>query len=76
MWWAAPVYLRGIPLNPAKNRGVIHGQAAFGHDFFQISVAQRLAQVLTNAGENHLGPVVPPLEKIGHAVASVYVDFS
>ena len=55
---------------------MVHRKAAFGHHFFQISVAQRVAQVPTNASENNLGLVMSPLEQIGYAVASVYVDFS
>ena len=52
---------------------MVHRKAAFGHHFFQISVAQRVAQVPTNASENNFGLVVPPLEKVRHRSALIRI---
>ncbi len=55
---------------------MVHGQAAFGHHFFQISVAQRVTKIRTTAGQNDLRFIMSPFERIRHAVASVNVDSS
>jgi hypothetical protein len=49
-----------IMLDPAPDRDVIHGQAPLFQDLFQISVAQRIAQVPAHLqNDNHIGKVSP-----------------
>jgi len=41
-------------------------QSPFGHHFFQISIAERIAQVPANAQQDDFGLVMPPFEWVFH----------
>ena len=58
---AKPSIQKGcIMLDPAPDRDVIHGQATFRHDFFQIPIAQRISQVPAYAKhDDDIGEVSP-----------------
>ena len=58
---AKPAIQKGcIMLDPAPDRDVIHGQATFRHDFFQIPIAQRISQVPAYAKhDDDIGEVSP-----------------
>jgi hypothetical protein len=65
----APIKLRRIGLDPTRDRGVIHTQSPFQHDFFEISVAERIAQIPANAQQKNVGLEVAPFERILAVVA-------
>jgi len=54
---------RRIVLNPAPYRRVVHGQAALGHHFFKITVAQRVSQIPSHAQQDDLVFEVSPTEQ-------------
>lgn len=64
MGTAPPFKLRGIPLNPAVDRGMVHLQTTFQHHFFEITVAERIAQVPSDAQENDVGLEMMPFERV------------
>lgn len=61
---ARPFQLRSIVLDPAVNRRMIDMQPAFPHHFFQITLAQRIAEVPTHAQENGVSLKMTPFEGI------------
>jgi hypothetical protein len=42
---ATTVQLRSIMLDPAVNRRMIDRQSAFQHDFFQVAITERIAEI-------------------------------
>jgi hypothetical protein len=55
--------LRGITLDPAKHRRVIHFESALSHHLFEVAVRQLVATVPTNTQKDERGLEVPPLER-------------
>jgi hypothetical protein len=55
-----------VPLNPAIDSGVIQRQTPFGHHFFQISIAERKAQIPPDCQKDDVGLKMPPFERIIH----------
>ena len=48
------VELWGIALDPAVARGVVHLQSPFSHQFLQVAIAERVAQIPPDTEENDL----------------------
>jgi hypothetical protein len=44
----------GVPLNPAIDRRMVHIYTSFLHDFFSISITERIAHIPTHAEQNDL----------------------
>jgi hypothetical protein len=68
--WMAPfppqslVQDRRITLYPTPNRDVIHRQTALHHHFFQVAVAQRVAQIPADAqNDDHVLEVPPSAQR-------------
>jgi hypothetical protein len=49
-----PVEFGSVALHPARNRRVIDAQTAFRHQFLQISIAKREAQIPADAEDDDL----------------------
>jgi len=47
------IQFRCVTLNPAPNRNVVDGEAAFCHHLFQIALAQRILQIPPHAENDH-----------------------
>ena len=58
--------LRGVALDPAVQRRVVDGDAAFAHHLLEVPVADAVAAVPAHAQEDHLAGKVPPLELAAH----------
>src|SRR5688500_14466069 len=57
--------LRGIPLDPAKERGVVNGHAAFPRELPLIPIAQGHAHVPADRAADHLTWKVAACERGG-----------
>ena len=56
---------RSIGLNPPIDRRVIEREATFIHHFFEIAIAEGIAQIPTYTEKDDVGLIVTPLEEIG-----------
>jgi hypothetical protein len=45
---ATPFKLRGIALNPPVDRGMIDRKPTFSHHFFEVTIAERIAEIPTD----------------------------
>ena len=52
----------GIALDPTKDRGMIDGHTAVVQQFFDIAIAQGIAEILADGTENDLGFKMARLE--------------
>jgi hypothetical protein len=50
----ALVECRRIPLDPSKHGGVIDGDPAFPQQFFDITIAQGIAEIPPDPADNNL----------------------
>jgi len=57
------INLRGIPLDPPENRGVVYTESSLFHHLFQISVAKLVTQIPSDAQQDDGGLEVAPLER-------------
>src|SRR6266581_9780585 len=64
-----PFKLWSIRLPPAVNGGMVHLQSTFLHDFFEISVTERIAKIPANTQQNNVCLEVAPFERILALVA-------
>jgi hypothetical protein len=62
-----PTQFGRVPLYPPPNRNVIHVHASLCHDLFQVSQAQRISKIATNAQNNDLGFECDPLNTAGRS---------
>src|SRR5712692_5588932 len=53
---------RRIALHPAIDRGMIDRESTFSHHFFEVTIAECIAEIPTNAQENDVGLKMTPLE--------------
>src|SRR6266700_3699587 len=53
-----------VALYPAKDGTMIHAQPSFDHHFFQIPIAERIAQVPAHAQKNDLSVEMTPFERV------------
>ena len=60
----APVKFRRVPLDPAVHRGMIDMQSPFQHDFFEISVTERVAYIPTDAQKDAISLQMTPFERV------------
>src|SRR6185437_13342391 len=60
---AAPVQFWCEMLHPPIDRGMVDVETSFPHHFFEVAVAERVAQIPAQAQENNLGFEVPPFER-------------
>jgi hypothetical protein len=58
--------LRGVALDPAVERCVVDGDAAFAHHLLELAIADAVAAVPAHAQEDQLTGKVPPLELAAH----------
>ena len=59
-----PLYFRCIPLHPTPDGGLVHRQAAFRHQLFQISQTEGKLAVPTHAGhDNDRFKLTPPEQR-------------
>jgi hypothetical protein len=63
---AAFVQLGSIPLDPSEDGGMVNTQSAFLHELFHISVTHGIAQVPTDAEQNHFAFKMLPFEQCRH----------
>src|SRR5262249_38488962 len=59
---AAFVQLRGVPLDPTPNAGVVHRQTALGHQFLNVTIRKRVSQIPSHRAHNDRWFQVPPSE--------------
>ena len=64
MGTTSPLPSRCLVLDPPIDRALIDREPSFPHDCFQISITQRIAQIVAEAQENDSGLKVTPLEGI------------
>ena len=61
--------LRCIMLNPTIDRRMVHRQSAFRHHFLQVSVAERITQIPSDAKQAYFWLEVTPFERVFHVIA-------
>src|SRR5581483_5661176 len=57
-----PFQLRGIALNPSVNGSMIDLQPTLPHHFFEVPIAERIAQIPSDAQEDDVGLKMTPFE--------------
>jgi hypothetical protein len=70
---AALLQFWSILLNPAVDRRMIDRQSPFQHDFFEISVTERIAQIPAYAQKDDVSLKMTPFERLllGHVWSSL-----
>ena len=59
----SPVEFGNVALHPAPHRRVIDAQTAFRHQFFQVSIAKRKAEIPSDAEDDDFFSEVPAAKK-------------
>lgn len=62
MWLASLIQFWGIALDPTIDRRVVDRKPPLSHHFFQVPVAQSIAEVPSYAQENNVGLEMTPFE--------------
>jgi hypothetical protein len=61
--WPTPLLqLGGVPLDPPEDSSMVHRQPTLLHELFHIPIAQGIAEVPTDAEQNHVTFKMPPFE--------------